>query len=282
MARPQWFIEILKKTFPGRFFLAKLTRIPGMRYLVDNLLFEGDEVIYLPKDKVINDKLKTVHQINVNKKVALQDDIALPSTIINDFIDKAKYHWVMNFCLCRESNNCTNYSSKLGCLFMGEAVLKINPAYGRLVSKEEAKQHIKKCSDEGLIHLIGRNKLDAQWLDVEPGDKLLTICNCCECCCLWKMLPDLDVKISRKISKIPGIKIQVTDECIGCGDCTSNHCFVEAIKLHEGKATINEDLCRGCGRCIDICEENAIQLIIEDSNFLNETFKRISSVVDVS
>ncbi|MBN1328430.1 MAG: 4Fe-4S binding protein [Candidatus Heimdallarchaeota archaeon] len=283
MGRRKWFVELLKKAFPKRFFLAKLTRIPGIRYLVDKLLFDDDEIFYLAKDNVINNKLKTIKQIEINREVALADDIVLPSSIINHFIDNAKYHWIMNFCVCREANECRNYSSKLGCLFMGEAVLKINPAFGRLVTKDEAKKHIKKCSDEGLIHLIGRNKVDVQWLGTGPGNRLLTICNCCECCCLWKMIPELDLKIGRKLNKMPGLKVQVlSDRCIGCGSCTNNHCFIDAIKLFNGKAVINENLCRGCCRCVEVCKENAIKVIIEDDSYINETIKRISSKVDVS
>jgi hypothetical protein len=56
----------------------------------------------------------------------------------------------------------------LGCLFMGKAVLGINPALGRLVSKEEAHEHIRRCNEKGLFHLIGRNKLDTVWLGIGP------------------------------------------------------------------------------------------------------------------
>ncbi|NHJ31962.1 MAG: 4Fe-4S ferredoxin [Asgard group archaeon] len=279
MTRPRWFIELLKKSFASRFLLAKLTRVPGFRYIIDKLLFEDDMIFYLPNRKAIE---KSTKSIPIGKTIPHQDDIIIPTQIIDKFIDEAEYHWVMNFCLCRESTKCENYSSKLGCLFIGEAVLQIDPSYGKLVSKEEAKAHIKQCQEAGLIQLIGRNKLDKQWLDVKPGHKLLTICNCCECCCLWKMLPDLDVKISRNFTKMPGLTVEISDECLGCGDCTKGICFVDAISLREGKAVIDKDICRACGRCISICKQEAIQMIIQDPDFIKESISRISSAVDVN
>jgi len=279
MTRPRWFIEILKKSFSSRFILAKLTHIPGLRYIINKLLFEDDMIFYLPKKEVMG---KTTKKIPVGKTIQQQEDIIIPTQIIDKFIDEAEHHWVMNFCLCRESTNCDNYSSKLGCLFMGEAVLQIDPSYGKIVTKEEAKAHIKKCQDVGLIQLIGRNKLDKQWLDVKPGHKLLTICNCCECCCLWKMLPDLDIKISRNFTKMPGLDVRIGIACIGCSDCTQGICFVDAISLKDGRAIIDGNTCRACGRCIAICKQEAIQMVIHNSEFIEESIFKISSAVDVN
>jgi len=219
--------------------------------------------------------------IKINQKISTSDDIVVSSKIIEKFIDEANYLWIMNFCLCREANNCQNYPKELGCLFLGEAVQKIDPDFGRLVTKEEAKEHIKNCADSGLVHLIGRNKLDTQWLDVRPGNKLLTICSCCECCCLWKMLPNLPTKISRNIMKMPGVKVEILNNCTKCGICIENTCFVNAISMGEEHAEINQETCRGCARCVERCPEQAIQLIIEDNNFLEETLKRISEAVSV-
>ncbi|MHA2323270.1 MAG: hypothetical protein ACXACG_16690, partial [Candidatus Thorarchaeota archaeon] len=60
MARPMWFVRLLKKTFPTRGLIAKATNIPLLGKVVDKMLFEGDDIIYLPKDNVAR---KTI-QIN--------------------------------------------------------------------------------------------------------------------------------------------------------------------------------------------------------------------------
>ncbi len=280
LARPKWFINLLIKSFRLRFLFAKLTRIPGIKLLVDNLLFKEDDIFYLPKDSIfIPLKSKT---ISINKSIKAQNDVVLPSDIVHYFIDKAKHHWIMNFCLCRTANKCKNYPQEIGCLFLGEAVLNIDPDLGRLVTKKEAHQHIENCRKYGLVHLIGRNKLDSQWLDVKPGNKLMTICNCCECCCLWKMIPNLDMKISRKITKLPGIKIAINDNCIGCKTCLDNICFVNAIEVIGKKALINQELCRGCGRCIEICPNNAIEIKILEKRFIQNSQNYIENIIDLS
>ena len=275
MARPMWFVKLLKKTFPNRSLIAKATNIPLMGRLVDKIFFEGDDVIYLPKDSVAQ---KT---IQIGRKLDRPEETTLPSEIVHHFIEKANKHWIMNECICRDAATCEDYPIDYGCLFMGEAVADINPNLGRLVTKEEAHDYVRKCREAGLVHLIGRNKLDAQWLGVSPGDKLLTVCNCCPCCCLWKMLPDLNPEIGRKITKMSGVEVKVTDACVGCGTCTEeNVCFVNAISLVDGKAVISAE-CRGCGRCVEVCPENAIELTIDNPEFIRNSIDRVSSVVDV-
>ena len=186
----------------------------------------------------------------------------------------------MNYCICRKSNDCKDYPIDYGCLFLGEAALGINPQLGRRVSEEKALEHVKKCREVGLIHLIGRNKLDAMWLNVNPGNKLLSICNCCPCCCLWRILPDITPEIGRKVTKLSGVEVTVTDRCIGCGTCTENVCFVDAIHLQDSRAVIGVE-CRGCGRCVEVCPNNAIEFKLTNTDFLNDSIDRISAVVDV-
>ena len=268
LMRSVWLTNVIKKGFSFRFFLAKLTRVPLLKNIMEHLLFEGDDMLYLLRDTLIQ----------VDQPVESQS-MVLPSQVVEHFIDKANYYWVMNECICRDSAKCTDYPVELGCLFMGEAAMDINPALGRKVTKEEALEHVKKCRKAGLIHLIGRNKLDAVWLNVGPVTKLLTVCNCCPCCCLWRMLPDLTPDISTRVTKMPGVTITVTDKCVGCNICV-NTCFVKAITVVDGKAVIS-DACRGCSRCIDVCPQNAIEMTIE-GDFVKKSVDRINELVDVS
>ena len=270
MSRPLWFVRLLEKTFPNIKFIAKLTRIPILGKLIDLLLFKDDEIIYLPKDIVIP----------INSELNGQEDMVLPTKVLEYFINKANSHWIMNFCICRKSMECKDYPIELGCLFLGEAVKDINPELGRLVSKEEALDHIRKCREAGLVHMIGRNLLDKQWLGVNPGYKLLSICNCDPCCCLWRISPVLTPKIGRKIHKMTGVNIWVTDTCIGCGTCLDS-CFVNAIKLKNNRAEISKE-CRGCGRCIEICPQGAIELKIDDKAYVSQTIEQLEKIIDVS
>lgn len=270
MGSPFWVVDLIKKFFPGRFIFAKLTKIPGVGHIVDLALFRGDDIIYLPKDTTIQ----------INEPIGKQGDIVLPSQVVDHFIERAKFHWIMDFCICREGNHCQDYPTNYGCIFLGKAVLNINPRFGRLVTKEEALEHAHRCRESGLVHMVGRNRLDSTWLGVHPVNKLMTICNCCPCCCLWKMLPQLSPMIGDKVTKMPGVDVRVTELCLGCGTCTEGICFTDAIHLVDGYAEIN-GACRGCGRCVEVCPNEAIELTIEDDFFALDTIERLSSLVDV-
>jgi hypothetical protein len=270
MARPIWFVNLLKKAFPLRFRLARMTRLPGFGELVDRVFFEGDDMVYLPMD----------HPIPVNEKLDQPVEIVLPSRIVDHFIEQAKYHWIMNFCICRESKKCTDYPRNYGCIFLGEAVLKINPRLGRLASKEETLEYVRRCRETGLVHVIGRNKLDMMWLGAGPGEKLMTICNCCPCCCLWKILPEINPRIGTKVNRMPGVEVKVGAGCLGCGTCKQGICFVDAIQLVDGQAQIGPE-CRGCGRCVDICPNEATEITLPSETRVDETIQRISGRVNV-
>jgi ferredoxin len=131
------------------------------------------------------------------------------------------------------------------------------------------------------VHLIGRNKLDTVWLGVGPGDRLLTICNCCPCCCLWRMLPYTSSQIAGGVARMPDVTVTVTERCVGCGACVESGCFVDAIELVDGRARIGE-ACRGCGRCIATCPNGAIELSIAEGFTVKSTVDRIAALVDVS
>ena len=317
MSRPIWFVNIVKHFFMDRFTIARWTKKSRfMRKSIDFLLFEDDEIYYLPKDSVVKDntwlnsaRIKHSHAkldetsatvvsassgaagtdggsarevIAVGESIEKPLDVVLPSDAVRHFIEQAEYRWVMNKCICRDAAHCKDYPIDIGCIFLGEAVQKINPLLGRMVSKQEALGHLDRSIELGLIQMIGRNKLDTQWMGVQPGHKLLTICNCCECCCLYKVLPDLDISISSKITRMPGVTVQANPEiCVGCGECTQSVCVTDNIRLVNEKALIG-DFCLGCGRCVETCPNGAIDLLISDENFINTTIARLAEKVDVT
>jgi Pyruvate/2-oxoacid:ferredoxin oxidoreductase delta subunit len=270
MSRPIWFVEIIKSLFPGRFALARSTHIKPIGKIINQWLFKGDDLSYLP----------TNLKLPVGKAPSIQTDYVLPSQVVDHFIEQASDLWVMDECICRSASNCEAYPIDIGCLFMGEATRGINPRLGRAVSKQEARAHVERARQAGLVHLIGRNKLDTVWLGVGPGNKLLTVCNCCPCCCLWRMHPDLTPGIRATLHRIPGVRVTVSEQCSGCELCMDDVCFVSAIEMVAGKAKIGE-ACLGCGRCVAICPEEAIHFTVEDQEFIQTTIDRLSPLVDL-
>jgi ferredoxin len=236
--------------------------------MVDYFVFRGDDTIILPKNK----------SVSINAPLDPPGSTVMPSQVVEHFIEKAEYHWIMDSCICREGEDCLEYPHNFGCLFLGKPALGINPELGRQVSKEEALEHARLCREAGLVHTIGRNRLDSIWLGISPVEELLTICHCCPCCCLWGVIPDLTPKISQKLTRLPGLEVQVSDECDGCGICAEDVCFTRAILVENGRAEISLE-CRGCGRCVEVCPEDAILLTIQGEKNIQLAIKRLEELI---
>lgn len=273
MARPMWFVSLLKMNFGLRYLGAEMTKWPLVGQVMERALFNGfrngDALFYLPKDRVV-----------INENIDDHENIVVPSDVASHFIEEAKHIFLMDRCICRDAADCQAYDHNIGCIFLGEAVLEINPRLGRLVDKETARAHLARAREAGLVHLVGRDKIDAVWMGVKPYTKLMTICNCCSCCCLFRFLPNLAPKLQKKIERMPGVVVDVTDECVGCGKCTEEVCFIDAIQLNNGRAYIRED-CRGCGNCVEACPFGAIRIIIEREDYVENAILRLSEAVDV-
>jgi len=52
--------------------------------------------------------------------------------------------------------------------------------------------------------------------------------------------------------------------CMGLGTCAA-HCKFDAIKIVDGCAVVDRDLCRACGVCVDSCPKKLIRLIPYDA-----------------
>lgn len=270
MGAPVFLFELIKKCFPLRFFGAQMASLPLMDRLVDQVFFKNDRILYVPKQRV-----------TVREAIAAPENALLPGELAAHFIRSASHRFIMKECLCRTAADCHDYPQELGCIFLGPSAAHINPALGRMASVEEALDHQQRCAQAGLFHMIGRGRIDAIWLGVRPGKQLMTICNCCPCCCLFRMLPHLPPVIQPKISRLPGVEFEVNGDCVACGRCASQ-CFVQAVHIEEGRAAIDPDICRGCGHCADICPKKAIHLRLTRSDVIETATRMLSEVVSVN
>ena len=95
------------------------------------------------------------------------------------------------------------------------------------------------------------------------------------------MNPEIPESISNDLTTMIGVEIHLDLElCSGCRKCTEGICFVNAIKLKDGKAEIGSESCLICGRCAEICENQAITILMAQ-DAVDRSIKRVERLVDV-
>jgi Na+-translocating ferredoxin:NAD+ oxidoreductase RNF subunit RnfB len=101
------------------------------------------------------------------------------------------------------------------------------------------------------------------------------ICNCCGCCC-EAMIAARRFAILNPVHTTNFLPVIDEAVCNGCGKCV-NICPVEAMTLvsandpHKPKlklARINENLCLGCGVCVRTCDVDGIELTSRQSRVI--------------
>jgi electron transport complex protein RnfB len=100
---------------------------------------------------------------------------------------------------------------------------------------------------------------------------LSNICNCCPCCCAT--MKGITKKGYDKHMYLNALFESIIDQelCVGCGNCVER-CPVDAITLDD-IATVNRDMCLGCGLCAGVCPEEAITLHLREDK--EEPFERV-------
>lgn len=262
-------IFVVNRIFNWRFRIAGLTKKSKIaKKVIDKMLFEKDDVVIIP------------NTIPINREIEDAGSEFLPTDVIKEVIKQCDDIVIMNTCLCRTSTKCEDYPHDIGCIFLGPTSRKIPRAVGYDATVEQALAHVDRADAAGLSHLIGRNKIDSVWMNARPDEGLLTICHCCPCCCLWRVVPNLEDEIADKIHRLEGVTITYDEEtCKGCMKCVVNNvCMFGALSKNGDKITIDHDNCRGCGLCVNICKFNAITIDYTDKtidNVINRVYNLI-------
>ncbi len=240
---------------------------------------------YIPtlREKIpaLDPNLSDISTIPINRDIEGAEGIALPEEVIDRLIDISNYRVVLDACACRTIYGCKTYPQDLGCIFMGESAKKIPKDYCREASVEEAKAHVRKTIEAGLVPIVGEARADHDLLRIPYEGTLLTMCFCCECCCLSRAfrLGPLEM-VDGIMHPVKGLTVQVTEDCNGCGTCAST-CFLKTIKVVNGRAIIHP-YCRICGRCAGACPSNAIKLKLDNPNAVDDVVNRILAKVDLA
>ena len=207
-------------------------------------------------DEMITKQVKNMMPLDrvipVEEKVEVGQDLVLPYEEITKIIEKNDIISA-NHCYCRvwkENLNdpCKQDASNIKCLSFGRAArFLIDYDFGKPISKEEAIKMVKEAEDYGLVHKAFHAKQN-------PELEEQTICNCCTCCC------QTFLTYKRSIFPFHTLTSYIAnvdeDICKGCGICLEK-CPVEAIELVDNHSIVNVDRCIGCGICAHHCPEKA-------------------------
>lgn len=193
--------------------------------------------------------------------------VIVPMDMLKESLKNAEFIGGMDTCLCRSSNDCSDYPKDLGCLFLGEAGrTACNHGLGREFTYEEACARVDRAAELGLM-------AQGVWIEVEQilwgvrndqMDSFLEICFCCPCCCVAMQLSS-NLTEQERIRFHPSGWTAVPDrtQCIGCGACVTKGraCPADALTIAEdGKVAVNQEQCLGCGICTSRCPVGALKL----------------------
>ena len=246
-----------------------LSKIPIFRKLVTQRVSEDDFGAFIP----------------INKALGTYESQIIPLKIFKHFIDKASNIVKMNDCGCRAHHECKDHNIDLGCMHMGNDTLNFpSPHFkSKVISKEEALEHVKLCIEDGLIPLLGRAMDEAEGFGVPDTGHFLSMCFCCPCCCIDGIIVQNASKgLTTMFKRMEGITVKVDEDlCVGCEECLEV-CVFNGMEMIDNKAVVNQNSCLGCGRCETTCPNEAITITITDLSYVDKLIKDLEAHVEVS
>jgi Pyruvate/2-oxoacid:ferredoxin oxidoreductase delta subunit/predicted transcriptional regulator len=184
--------------------------------------------------------------IPVNTSVESSSQI-LAFEDLKELVDGAK-NLAVTRCSCRAIDGDCGLPIDV-CIQVDKAAdYAIERGSGRQLTKQETMEMLKKCEEEGLVHVADNRR--------SLG---LVICNCCgDCCINWTSLK----YGSNKFAAPSRFRALVeAEECNSCELCL-DRCYFEALSMDDdsGLAVIDDENCMGCGLCQVICPTDAISM----------------------
>ena len=184
--------------------------------------------------------------IPVNAKIDAQSQI-LAFDDVKESIESAR-NLAVTKCSCRVIDGACGKELEVCIQFDKAADYALERGTGRKLEKDEAMEMLRKCEEEGLIH-VGDNRRTVGHV----------ICNCCSDCCMnWP-----SVRGGQGKWVLPSRFYAVVDAelCSACEICLER-CYFDAINM-EGEndtALVDGEMCMGCGLCLVTCPDEALSL----------------------
>jgi len=173
-----------------------------------------------------------------------------PYDRVSQHIENAEYIGVVN-CACRHNGELMGRpcdKPKEICMGLGAGAKSLaQRGFGRLLSKEEARQMLALAEEAGLVHCVSNTRGNTEF-----------ICNCCSCHC--GILQSLKEATWPSMAAVSGFIMAVDEEkCMGCGDCI-DRCPMEVLSMQDDIVVMDADHCIGCGLCVSVCATEALRM----------------------
>ncbi len=184
--------------------------------------------------------------IPINRSLDNKTQI-LAADDIDTILDNAKNIAVTN-CSCRVLDGACGHELEV-CLQLDKAAdYALERGTGRKLTKEEAKNMMKRCGEAGLVP-CGENSQSRGHV----------ICNCCgDCCMNWASFGEVPGQTKLYAPSRFAAAIDA-ENCSACETCL-DRCFFEAIAMDEDVAVVDMKKCMGCGVCKVACPDGAITM----------------------
>lgn len=209
---------------------------------------------YYKRWQTTSDGTPRTRILTVSEQIELTDEI-VPIEEVNTIIDQFNDFAVVP-CPCRNkeeingTRKCKDKYPIHNCLIVGPYARGLLEWGNDPVIKATTKENAKKLIKEA-------SELGLVHTTDNKGTNVKIICSCCECCCaLLSGLTKLDNP--RAIGRANYVAKVYEQLCGGCGTCV-DRCKFRAITLND-ISVINIDKCMGCGLCAVTCPEEAIKM----------------------
>jgi len=188
--------------------------------------------------------------IPVNQVIDQELEI-YPYEQAEEIVNNAK-SWGVRNCICKEQQELIGKP----CSYPKTVCLNFS-------SKENAfdGHHLTKpiTKDEALDYLKQAEEAGLIHCSMNVKTGHYYICNCCTCCC--GVLRSLTERNSPLAFVNANYIMNIDDDlCIGCGTCL-DRCQFDALDIVNGLCQVDIKRCVGCGVCALVCPEDAMKLI---------------------
>lgn len=152
-----------------------------------------------------------------------------------------------------------------------EAVLGVLPGYNcggcgyagcaslaTAIAKGEAAVNACPVGGDPVSILVG----EIMGVEVETGEKEVAFVQCAGTCDKTKSDYEYSgVQDCRMLTFVPNNGAKSCNYgCLGYGSCVKA-CMFDAIHVIDGVAVVDKDMCKACGKCMEACPKNLIEMI---------------------